>query len=189
MSTLGAALVKLSSRLPNRRGEPTETGIGDAVLVPAQPVPAAPTDEVSKSAMLDELQAMNAITAGQFKKLAEEMSREDAEASLRRLQKLEEATPSGGKLLRGTLVGASMGPMANLAWRAAAGSKARMGQPIYLGLRPQLAIASHGAIFGGLMPFGQNKLETQVEKQHLRKYLDTHPRGALPGEIKKVTGD
>lgn len=145
-------------------------------------------DEPSKVAFVRELEALGALTPGQLKKLATELTPEEATASAKRLQKLEESAPSPGKILRGALVGATVGPIASLAWRAAAGPKGRVGQPIYLGMRPQLANAAHGAIFGGLMPAGQHKLETEVEKQKLREYLGTHPRGTVRGEIRKVTG-
>jgi hypothetical protein len=138
--------------------------------------------------MLDELRALNALTVGQLNKLAAEISKDDAETSFTRLKKLEDSRPSKGQLLRGALVGGTVAPIANLALRAAAGSKARMGQPIYLGARSQLANAAHGAIFGGLVPAGQHKLETEAEKQKLREYVGTHPRGTLRGDIKKVTG-
>lgn len=188
MSILGKLLVKLSSKVPDRKVEVTDSEVGDSIETPSTPVPAAPADGYSKSAMLDELRAMNALTEGQLKKLAAELSPEEVMASAKRLQKLDESAPSPGKMMRGALVGSVVQPLSSLAWRAAAGSKGRMGHPIYQGPRTMLAHAAQGAIFGSLMPAGQHKLETEVEKQKLREYLGTHPRGTLRGQIKKTTG-
>lgn len=138
---------------------------------------------IIKVAMVQELEALNAVTPHQLNKLAAEVSREQAENSAEQIKKLEESAPSKGKVLRGAAVGGAIGPVANLAWRAAAGSKARIGQPIYLGARPQVANAVHGAIFGGLVPAGQHKLETEVEKHKLNKYLDEHPKSRLKDAV------
>lgn len=144
--------------------------------------------EFSKTAMLHELQALGAVTDLQAEKLAEEISPEEALGSAKRLQKLEESAPSPGKMMRGALVGSLVQPLSSLAWRAAAGSKGRMGHPIYQGPRTMMAHAAQGAIFGSLMPAGQHKLESEVEKQKLREFLGTHPRGTVRGTIKKTTG-
>lgn len=144
--------------------------------------------EPSKTAMLDELRALGAVTDLQAEKLAEEISPEEALQSAKRLQKLEESAPSPSKMMRGALVGSIVQPLSSLAWRAAAGPKGRMGHPIYQGPRTMLAHASQGAIFGSLMPAGQHKLESEVEKQKLREFLGTHPKGTVRGTIRKTTG-
>lgn len=152
---------------------------GEATNEENTPTPAAPVDGYNKSAMIDELRSLNAITEGQFSKLAAEVSRESAEEAAKRLKKLDESAPSPGKVMRGAAVGSLVGPVANMALRAASGSKARLGQPVFQGARPILAQAAHGAIFGGLMPAGQHKLETEVEKKQLKKYISEHPRSSL----------
>ncbi len=177
MTVLGAMLVKLSSHLPSSKSAAVEA-----------PAPTVSTGGYSKTAMLDELRALNALTPGQLKKLASELTPEEATASAQRLKKLEDSAPSPSKILRGAAVGGVVGPLASLAWRAAAGPVGRMGKPINLGKRTHLANAAHGAIFGGLMPAGQHKLETEVEKQKLREYVGTHPRGTVRGQIRKMTG-
>lgn len=144
--------------------------------------------EYSKVSMFEELCALGALTNDQMSKIASQLSDEEAASSIKRLKKLEDSAPSPGKIMRGAMVGGVVGPMASLAWRAAAGPVGRMGKPINLGARTHLANAAHGAIFGGLMPAGQHKLETEVEKQNLREYLGTHPKGTLRGRIKQTVG-
>ncbi len=146
------------------------------------------TIQYSKPALLSELQALTGMSDVQMQKIAAELTPEEAASSAKRLQKLEESAPSPGKIMRGAAVGGVVGPLASLAWRAAAGPVGRMGKPINLGTRTHMANAAHGAIFGGLMPAGQHKLETEVEKQKLREYIGTHPRGTVRGEIRKMTG-
>lgn len=152
------------------------------------PVRKSKIDEASKVAMLDELRALGAATEGQLKKLAAELTPDQAQESAKRLRGLEESAPSPAKMLRGAAVGAVVQPLASLAFRAAAGPEFRMGKNINLGRRVNMANAVQGAIFGSLVPAGQHKLETEVEKQKLREYLGTHQRGTVRGQIRKMTG-
>lgn len=194
-SELGAALVKLNGRgLPRRRQaednrvEPFSAGRGTAIE--ALGTGAAPTDGYSKTAMVEELGALGALTVAQLEKLAAEVTTTEAAQSLKRLKKLEKEKPTVGQIGRGAAVGAGVMPLAGLAWRAVAGPKGRAPLPkqIWPGARPMAATAAQGGVLGGLMPAGQQKLEREVEKQRLREYVGDRRRGTLRGKIKKTVG-
>ena len=147
-------------------------------------------------AMVGELEALGVLTTGQLEKLSNAVSKEDEEAkakkSLERLQTLDKSAPSTGRLLRNAAVGGVVAPLAGLAWRAAAGSKARVPGPkgagqVWPGLRSMGATGAQGAVLG-LLPAGQLKLEQEVEKQKLKEYVGHTRRGTLRGEIKRYTG-
>jgi len=138
----------------------------------------------TKSAMLEELGALNALP----KVASDGISDEEAAAALARLKKLEASKPTVGETGRAALVGSVVGPAASLAWRAIAGKHGRHGQDIWPGVRPILATAGHGAVFGGAMPVARATLERSVEKQKLREYIGEKPRGSLRSKIKRTTG-
>jgi rubrerythrin len=150
--------------------------------------------------MLDELENLNAVSSFQLKtaelhlKKKEPISRERAERSLKRLTRLESTKPLAGEMARAGGVGAVVGPIAQMAYRIAAGPGSRAmgasGKPlgIYRGPRDLAASAAYAAVMSSMLPAGRHKLEREVEKQHLREYLGHSPRGTLRSKIKRTTG-
>lgn len=147
-----------------------------------------------KLAMLDELRALNAITPDQDEKVANEVSKEDAERSLRRLKSLDKDAPTVGQVGRGAAVGSVVMPLSGLAWRAIAGKRGRVPSTLkdpgrlWPGSRPMAATAAQGAVLGSLLPAGRHKLEQGAEKQKLKEYVGQSRRGTLRGKIKRHTG-
>ena len=150
--------------------------------------------EYSKTAMVSELAALAVLTPGQLEKLANEITKEDAEKSLKRLRSLNESAPTLGQLGRGASVGSVVMPLSGLAWRAIAGAKGRTAaaglnpKALWPGARPMAATAAQGAVLGSLLPAGRHKLEQGAEKQKLREYVGHTRRGTLRGKVKKYTG-
>ena len=142
------------------------------------------------AAMLDELSKIGELkdTIKQKIEEARHVDTGEATAALKRLNKLEKEKPSAGQIARGALVGSVVGPTASLAWRTAAGKRGRAGFPIWMGARAQAAHAAHGAVYGGVLPAGRQKLERESEKQKLREYVGQNRRGTLRGKIKSTVG-
>jgi len=143
--------------------------------------------------MLDELVKLNAISPLQFeaaklKEVKRPITTAEAQESLTRLKKLESTKATAGELGRAAGVGAVVLPIAALAQRVAAGSKGRVGLPIWRGPQEMASVAAHGAVLGSLLPAGRHKLEREVEKQKLREYVGTHRGGTLRGQIRKTMG-
>jgi rubrerythrin len=154
----------------------------------------AKTSAVAHTSMLDELVKLNAISALQFEaaKLGphekKPIPKAVAQHSLERLRRLEESKASIGEIGRAAGVGALVSPVASLAYRLAAGPKAIGHLGVWRGPRDLLASSVHGSVIGGLVPAGRHKLEREVEKQKLREYVGTHPRGTLRGKIRSTVG-
>lgn len=145
--------------------------------------------EAALKAMVAELEALEILTPVQLTKLADEVSSTEAVTALKRLKKLEKSKPTLGEIGRGTLVGATAGPLATLAHRAIAGPAGRAGiKALYPGVRPLLAAAGYGGVFGGAMPAARHKLEREAEKQKLREFVGQSRRGKVRGTVKKYMG-
>jgi hypothetical protein len=147
----------------------------------------------TKLSMVQELEALCAITEGQLAKLAAEVTKDDAKRSLKRLKGLDASAPTLGELGRGAAVGSVVMPLSSLAWRAIAGPKGRVAGPkgpgqLWPGMRPTAATAAQGAVLGSFLPAGRHKLEQEAEKQKLREYVGHTRRGTLRGRVRKYTG-
>ena len=114
------------------------------------------------------------------------MTREEAQASLGRLKKLEEK--KSGEMTRGALVGAALFPVGGALAKTVAGtlplfrggrrlkSFANLGQAasnIDTGKmgRTWLGDAIIGAVGGGALPVARHQLERNVERERLKDYL------------------
>lgn len=150
--------------------------------------PVVQQDERKTAAMVDELDKLGAISDGQSHtlklKLPERkpITREQTELSLKKLKRLEEGKLTPGELGRGAMVGAILGPI------GAHAARAIEGVPIYKGPRNIAASAAMGALYGSLIPVGKSRLEREVNKQKLKEYLGTKPRGTLRSKIKRTLG-
>jgi hypothetical protein len=203
--------VKAALARARRKGDvPTREDMPSAITVDSHQAGAGM--KLAGSALGDAMcklaETMHGVSLDEFSKVGEfgdalkqrieearHVDRSEAEAALKRLDRLKKDAPGAGQIARGALVGAGVGPVASLAWRAAAGPEGRMGRPIVLrtpkgkvALRPHLAHAAHGAVFGGVLPAGRQKLEQATEKQKLKEYLGQSRRGDLRSKIKKHTG-
>jgi len=184
MSDLVDALCKISQDvgLPKRQKAQADLNF--------TPLPSLEKEAAIKTAQafLSELKELNALTEGQWEKLASEVTTPEAVKAYKRLKKLEEGKPRAGEIGRGAAVGAVTVPIATLAHRAISGPKARIPNRLWPGVRPMLASAGYGSVFGGVMPAARQKLEREAEKQKLREYLGTHKRGKLRRKIKRTVG-
>lgn len=150
--------------------------------------------KISEAALFDELFKLSAIDKKKFEEMmlkkpkTKRVTAEEATKSLSRLRKLERSKATPGQIARSAGVGAIVGPVATLASRIAAGKKGRVGLPIWRGKQEMGSTAAYGAVFGGLLPAGRQKLERGVEKQKLREYVGERKRGTLRGKIRKATG-
>lgn len=142
-------------------------------------------DQIRKLAFVRELKALGAVTPSMLQKIAREITDEGAADAAKTLKRLEDEAPTAGAAARGALVGAGVGPAANLAWRVAAGAEGRAGKPVWLGKRVLLANLAQGATLGGLLPLARYKVETEAHKQTLRNYIKDHERGKLTKSIKQ----
>jgi len=190
MSDLVDALCKISQDvgLPKRQKAQADLNF--------IPLPSLEKEAAIKTAQafLSELKELNALTEGQWEKLASEVTTPEAAKAYKRLKKLEAGKPRAGEIGRGAAVGALTVPIATLAHRAISGPKGRVPSTLkntaalFPGIRPMLASAGYGSVFGGVMPAARQKLEREVEKQKLRDYLGTSKRGKLRSKIKKTVG-
>ena len=142
-----ASALKEAAELPTKMTIPSNVPINQAVTAPTPaPIP------------IEALPQKN------------DVSREEAQYALQRLNRLEESKPTRGQIARGAMVGSVVGPIAGLTSRAITGSKA-LNAPVFQGARGLAAMAGHGAVFGGLMPAISSRIERESEKSKLRKFL------------------
>lgn len=120
---------------------------------------------MNRHAFFDELSKLGMITP------------QHAEASLERLQSLEDSQPTMGQALRYGLAGALAGPAATGISDAIKGQKIFRpaevaGKTVPFGRgRAALASAAAGALTGGALPFLRNRLDRAAEMQTLRRFL------------------
>lgn len=180
MSTLGKALVKLSSshvKIEELAKDQKENKVSSFK-------PLSTLEDVEKKAMFSELSEMNMLP----EKVAESghTSREDAEAALKRLRRLERSEPTADQLMRGAAVGAVAGPAIGMTSRLIEGGLKGKG---LLGTgRAVAGQATSGALLSGVVPYVRYKLDLEAEKEKIRDYLGTSSKGKLRGQIKKRTG-
>lgn len=119
---------------------------------------------------------------------------EHAEASLERLQSLEDNKPTVGQALRYGALGALVGPLATGVGDVVKGRPIftpaeRGGKVIPFGrARGGLSAAAVGALTGGALPFLRNRLDQSAEKRTLRQFMNEYEAGskqaqAMPGGL------
>lgn len=117
---------------------------------------------------------------------ARPISKEEAEKSLRKLKGMEEDRDLGA-LGRSAGVGAALMPGAGMAARLVAGTQKFMkpgksfnikrpwqGVNVSSLGRQAASDAMYGAIGGGAIPLAREKVESTVQKERLRDYIDQH---------------
>lgn len=130
---------------------------------------------INFSAFVHELGELGAVSDEQLK-VAADLSRDDAEHALHRLEGLETARPTGGQLLRGAAVGAIASPIASNISRLI--SHGEFTHP-----RDIAGQVAGGLVMGTALPFAKHKLETGAERKTLRNYIEQSPRGRLAKDI------
>ena len=141
-----------------------------------------------------------------IKLCASEVSEEEAQRALGRLQQLEAWKPTVGQLSRGALVGAGVAPLATVVNRTVSGQLGKgltealktqggvkqkalgLGRAAFSGGR-QLAAASAGtAAAGALLPQLKMQADQAAEKEKLRQYLGTSSRGPARQKLMEYAG-
>jgi len=140
---------------------------------------------VEKKAFFEELCALNVCSSREAEKVAEEVTKTEAQVALRRLKKLEKKKPSLGELGRGAAAGAVVGPVAATASRMVSGGWRR---GVIKNIRDVAAPAASGAVFGSLLPTARHHLERESEKEKLRDFIEQSPRSKLRRKLKKTLG-
>jgi len=120
-----------------------------------------------------------------------------AEASLERLQSLEETQPTAGQALRYGALGALAGPLATGVGDAVKGRPLfapaeRGGKAIPFGrTRGVLGAAAVGALTGGALPFLRNRLDQAAEKRTLQQFMNEYQaaQAQKTAAAKKKEGD
>lgn len=142
----------------------------------------AQTADIKLAALAEELFLVGAITDIQHEaicKQAEGISQQEARHSLQRLKRMNETSPTIEDIGRGSMVGATVSPVASIVGRALTGDpllgeRARQVQGIRrvgMGARNLSGAATMGAFFGGVMPALKSRLDRQAEEGKLRNYL------------------
>lgn len=123
---------------------------------------------------------------------------EHAEASLERLQSLEDNKPTVGQALRYGALGALVGPVATGVGDAIKGRPIftpaeRGGKVIPFGrARGALSAAAAGALTGGALPFLRNRLDQSAEKRTLQQFMNEYQAAQAPktaADKKEKEGD
>lgn len=130
---------------------------------------------ISFEAFISELGQLNAVTDEQLAKVAE-VTREQAQTALGRLDELEHQRPTLGQLGRGALVGSMVGPVASNVNKLI--SKGEFHSP-----REMLGQIAGGAIFGTVTPLLKHKVETGTERHILKDYVGSGHEGRLATQI------
>lgn len=105
-----------------------------------------------------------------------EVSREQAQIALERLDDLEHQKPTMGQLGRGALVGSVVGPIAsNVSKLISAG---HLHSP-----REMAGQIAGGAIFGTAAPLLKHKVESGAERKTLKDYINAGGGGRLATQI------
>ncbi len=136
---------------------------------------------ISFPAFIRELAVLGAVTEGQLKVAAAEVTRQDAQGALGRLEELEATRPTGGQLTRGALVGASVGPIASNISKLISSSKLHSPREI-------VGQAVSGAMFGGAMPYAKHEVESGAERRKLKSYISAGHGGRLATQIENKLG-
>jgi hypothetical protein len=136
---------------------------------------------ISFQACVRELGALNAVTEGQLKTAAYDVTREDAHAALERLQRLESGRPTRGQLLRGAAIGSVMGPLASNASKLI--SKGEFHSP-----REVAGQVAGGLIMGTAVPLFRQKVESTAERRTLKDYINAGHGGRLATQIESKLG-
>jgi hypothetical protein len=135
---------------------------------------------ISFLAFADELGKLDAVTPGQLK-VASEVSREDAQAALQRLQRLEASGPTRGQLLRGAAIGALTGPLASNVSKV-------ISQGEFHSPREIAGQVAGGLIMGTAVPLVRQKIESTAERRTLKDYVDAGHGGRLVNQIESKLG-
>jgi hypothetical protein len=126
-------------------------------------------------AFVEELGTLNAVTPEQLQKVAE-VTREQAQAAMLRLDELEHQKPTLGQLGRGAAVGSIVGPIASNVNKLI--SKGEFNTP-----REIAGQIAGGAIFGIATPLIKHRVETGTERHALRDYVNQGHGGRLATQI------
>lgn len=124
-------------------------------------------------------------------KLGQPVSSTEAEGALKRLNKLDEAKPSGGELARGAIAGTGLSVAGNLLGSTISGTRAPLraavaGAPT---LGKQIAGAAiPGVIVGAALPLVRRHMDVEAEKEKLRSHLGISNHGAVRSQIKQTLG-
>jgi hypothetical protein len=135
---------------------------------------------ISYRAFAEELAQLGAVTEGQLK-VANEVSNEEAERALQRLQHLEASGPTRGQLLRGAAVGAVTGPLASNVSKLI--SKGEFHSP-----REVAGQIAGGLIMGTAVPLVKQKIESSAERATLKNYVESGRHGRLATQIESKLG-
>lgn len=135
---------------------------------------------ISFEAFVTELAELGAVTVGQLEKTAE-VTREQAQHALTRLDELDHQRPTAGQLGRGALVGSIVGPIASNVGKLI--SEGRFSKP-----RDIAGQIASGTIFGTATPFIKHKVETGTERKTLKNYIDSGGGGRLATQIENKLG-
>lgn len=130
---------------------------------------------ISFEGFVTELAELGAVTSGQLAKVAE-VTREQAQHAMERLDDLEHQRPTMGQLGRGALVGAMVGPIASNVSKLV--SEGRFSKP-----REIAGQIAGGTIFGTATPLLKHKVETGTERRTLRNYIESGQAGRLANQI------
>ena len=135
---------------------------------------------ISFQSFVTELADLGAVTAEQLAKVAE-VTREQAQHAMERLDDLEHQRPTLGQLGRGALVGAMVGPIASNVSKLV--SEGRFSKP-----REIAGQIAGGTIFGTATPLLKHKVETGTERKTLRNYVESGQGGRLSHQIEHKLG-
>jgi len=130
------------------------------------------------------------------------VTREEAEASLKRLKTLEETKPTAGQIARGALAGGVAGTASQLAKGLVTGDLKRgiataMEQPTARGKMNALAVSAlknvggtlaGSAALGSTLPTLRGHLDREAEKEKLREFLGQKADSRAHRKVKKVLG-
>lgn len=139
--------------------------------------------DIIKLAFFDELEKI------ERQKLAKP-DREEAMASLQRLERMDQTRPTGPELARGAIAGTSLGVAGNLLNSTIAGTRAPLRAAVAGGptLGKQImGAAIPGVIFGAALPVVKRKLDESAEKETLRAHLGMS-RGGARSKMRQTLG-
>lgn len=130
---------------------------------------------ISFEAFIDELSTLNAVTPYQLQKAAE-VTKDQAQVALSRLDELDHQRPTLGQLGRGAAVGSIVGPIASNVNKLI--SKGEFNTP-----REMVGQLAGGAVLGIAAPLLRHKVETGNERHLLRNYVNEGHGGRLATQI------
>lgn len=130
------------------------------------------------------------------------VTREEAEASLKRLKTLQETKPTAGQIARGALAGSVAGTASQVAKGLVTGDVKRgivhvLEQPTTRGKAKALAAGAlknfggtlaGSAALGSTLPVIRGHLDREAEKEKLREFLGQETNSPAHRKVKKVLG-